>query len=238
MSNILVFDTETTSLDTDKAELLEIAFQVVDISGSTVGKMMNTFVYTKSTIPKEITDINRITNDMIIGAPLPEKVVAVMEKHVQYYNVKAIAAHNAFYDINVMDKYVSSNSCIRDTEIIDTLRLARRLYPNVENHKLGTLKEELGLSSGDVLGDLHAASFDVAITCSLLETMMEKLCEITTLEEIMYYHDTPFKFDAIPFGKHKGTLWKDIPKGYLQWLISIREDLDYDTQYTLDNLKL
>jgi len=237
MANILVFDTETTSLNTDKAEVIEIAFQVVDISGREVGPMMNTFVYTDNPIPKESTEVNRITNDMLKGAPLPGKVISVMEKHISHYGVVAAAAHNASYDVGVMDKYISADSPIRKLDIIDTLLLARRLYPDAENHKLGTLAEYLALDSGNVLGELHAASFDVAITCSLIVNMMEKLYELETVDDLILYHDSPFEFEVMPFGKYKGKKWEDIPKGYMRWLHSIKEELDPDTQYTLDNLK-
>jgi exodeoxyribonuclease X len=36
------------------------------------------------------------------------------------------------------------------------------------------------------------------------------------------------------FGKHKGELFKDIPKDYLQWL-SKQDDLDEDMRFTVEH---
>ena len=171
---IIVFDTETDSLDTGKANLLEMAFQVVDIAGTEIGELMNTFVAFEGLIPAEITAINRITNKDLIGAPTPSKVVAVMEKHCTHYGVKGILAHNIWYDLGVMDKYVSKNSPIRKLEIIDSLRLSRRLFPDSPAHKLGVLCEHLGLESESFIGEFHSAGYDVAMTVELVKTMVDK----------------------------------------------------------------
>lgn len=230
-NRIIIFDTETDSLDTGKANLLEMAFQVVELDGSPVGKLMNTFVAFEGLIPPEITEINHITNKDLIGAPTPSKVIAVMEKHCIHYKASGILAHNIWYDLGVLDKYVSKDSPIRKLEILDSVRLSRRLFPDSPAHKLGVLCEYLDLESDNFVGEFHSAGFDVAMNVELHKAIMEKLYEFTTLKALVKYHDTPLEFTHMPFGKFKGRPMREVPGYYIQWLHTI--DLDLDMRATL-----
>lgn len=231
MPNLLVFDTETTGLNTDTNEIVEVAFQVINIEGIGVGKLMNTLVYTETKIPEEASAIHKITNDMLEGKPLPRAIIKAMEKHAVYYKCEAIVAHNIGFDINTLNKYVPDNSPLKELELVDTLRLSRRLLPEAENHKLGTLCEHYGLESDSFVGDYHSAGYDVSQTVELFKLLMEKLYDINTLGELVKYHAAPIYLETMPFGKHKGLQINAIPNHYRAWLKTI--DLDLDLAYTL-----
>jgi DNA polymerase III epsilon subunit-like protein len=109
-----------------------------------------------------------------------------------------------------------------------TLRLARKLYPNVDNHKLATLVYALEL---DVDKDrFHSADGDMIILMSLLGKMTED--HGYTLWDLFEMANTPIQMTTMTFGKHKGTPLKDLPQSYVTWLLKL-DNLDPDLRASL-----
>lgn len=108
------------------------------------------------------------------------------------------------------------------------MRWARKLYPDADNHQLSTLRFALDLpkSSGAhrVMGDVMTAYW-----------LARHVCERTgmTLSEMAEASKKPMELLVYPFGKHKGTPFKDMPSGYLMWA-KANMDLEEDMIYTID----
>lgn len=112
-----------------------------------------------------------ITNEMLEGAPLFDEIAMSLWK---FLKGEMIVGHNVNFDINFLyDVFAEFNSTwILRNDYVDTLRLARRLLPDLEHHRLEDLDEyfEIGCTH-------HRAISDCEITNIVLrnfETIVEK----------------------------------------------------------------
>lgn len=109
-----------------------------------------------------------------------------------------------------------------------TLKLAKLLWPDLENHKLQTLRYAFRLEAGDA----HRAMGDVITCYSLLRRACDELK--TDLPGLMQFVRKPLPPSTkIGFGKHRGTPIKDLPRSYVDWLLTKCETLDEDLRDAL-----
>jgi len=69
----------------------------------------------------------------------------------------------------------------------------------------------------------HRAGPDAYVTAHLLKDMLLE----TTVEQLVAWTSEPKLLLKVPFGKHKGAQWADIPDDYLAW-ITRQADMDPD----------
>lgn len=144
-----------------------------------------------------------------------------------------LVAHNATYDIDVLVRQgieISSSIC--------TLRLARYLYPEIEQHKLQYLRYYLGIEfaekpqTHDALGDVLVLE---KVFYKLHETLKAQNPEKNEeeLQSLMIdISSRPSVLYMCKFGKHKGTLWSEVPRDYLDWVVNKSDFTDEDVLYT------
>lgn len=135
-------DIETTGLDTDFDEIIELgAIHVKD--GKAVAQY-ETLVNPQMELDDFIVELTGITNDMIQEAPTLEKV---LPDFLEFIGDSTVIGHNVNFDVNfVYDKAIRLLKRTFPNSFIDTMRLSRHLYPDLENHKLSTLASFLGVS--------------------------------------------------------------------------------------------
>lgn len=164
--NFVVFDTETTGFAPSKDRIVELS--AILFSGGFPVERFSTLINPECPIPSAATEVNHITDDMVLNAPTISMVLPAFESFVGNY---PLVAHNLEFDLKML---FYSGSVIFETnrKYYDTLALARQLlkrhrkiyhhnyisvdnmteeeyyygsydddyeYNDVENHKLGTL---------------------------------------------------------------------------------------------------
>jgi DNA polymerase III epsilon subunit-like protein len=94
-----------------------------------------------------------------------------------------LVAHNAHVDVGVLRRHLGEWEC---PEVLDTLKLAKRLRPNRESYKLGALVEAFSLAEG-LPDDLkpHRATYDVLVAARLF-------VRLTTRDD-----DTPLSIEEL-----------------------------------------
>lgn len=148
--NIFVaIDVETTGLSPIKNELIEVS--AIKYNGDEKIDTFTTLIKPKVKIPYYITNITGITNEMVQNSPYVEEI---MPDLIKFIDTNPIVAHNANFDYNFIQNY-SNNAFSRNT-LIDTVQIGRRLYPNLPNHKLGTIAKHIGINEDG----FHRAEFD------------------------------------------------------------------------------
>lgn len=148
--NIFVaLDVETTGLSPFANELIEIS--AIKYEGSKKIDTFSTLVRPKVEIPYYITKITGITNDMVKTAP---EIEEVMPELVSFVGDLSIVAHNANFDYKFIQNY--SNYSFSKNKVIDTVPIGRKLYPELPNHKLGTIARHIGITEDG----FHRAEFD------------------------------------------------------------------------------
>ncbi|WDC85825.1 exonuclease domain-containing protein [Caloramator sp. mosi_1] len=136
-------DLETTGLNPEKDKIIEIAaikYKNFNLVGS-----IHTLINPKIEIPSYITSINGISNDMVKSKPIIDEV---FPKLIDFIGDLPIVAHNAGFDgkfIKFSSIYLYNEDII-DNSFIDTVKIAKKLYPQLPNHKLETIKNFYGLN--------------------------------------------------------------------------------------------
>ncbi len=163
-----VIDFETTGLSpalgarpTEVAIVLIAEGKIIDRFQS----LMNPGI----SIPYDIQALTGITDAMVRKSP---KVEAVMRDAVQFVGTHPIVAHNAAFDSKFWDAELRRMNGRRKQAFACSMLLARRVFPEAPNHKLGTLVRTLGLPA---TGRYHRALADAEATAYLLLHIQQEL---------------------------------------------------------------
>ena len=161
-----VLDLETTGLSAKTEKITEIGIMKI-VNGEVVDKFSE-FVNPEKHIPVRVQEVTHITDDMVIDSP---KIDEIFPKVLEFIKGSVLVAHNATFDIGFLRNVAKELGYEFDYTYVDTLPLARKLYPNLKKHKLGKIAEHLGI---EVLV-AHRALDDVDTTVKVLRQMMKEL---------------------------------------------------------------
>lgn len=170
LKNYVVIDVETTGLDADHDEIIEVA--AIRYSAGEVKEAFQTYVKPLNEIPMKITQINGITNETVENAPHFSQIVAELEDFIGTSN---LVGHNIEFDIKFL--YAAGYDMFRfkNRKYYDTLKLARRVIKpdEVTNYKLGTLIHEY--SGCFESANAHSALSDCLDTMRLFNMLLNDL---------------------------------------------------------------
>lgn len=110
--------------------------------------------------------VHGIANSKVESSPSWEEIRVDVEQHLQG---KWFVAHNASVDYGVMKRHLPDWVPIG---VIDTLKFARRVYPEAKSHSLSALLTMTGIQD-QVSGDLHRAGEDARVTALLLHRLIK-----------------------------------------------------------------
>ncbi len=97
-------------------------------------------IYVDVAIPRHISKIHGITNDVLAGQPTPEQIYPAFK---EFISDSLLIAHNADFDIGFLRSEFSRLNLRLQNPSICTLKISRRRYPRLPNHKLETLYRRL-----------------------------------------------------------------------------------------------
>lgn len=214
-------DVETTGL-TANDKVVEVAWMEIDDYFEVIGKG-HSLIDPGCPIPAATSAVHGITNRDVVGCPDLDTYMATTDLNC---GDMVFVAHNAKFDFQFLGRFLPEG-----TPQLCTVKLARKLWPNVDNHKLGTLVYALDL---EVQKDrFHSADGDMAVLLALLGKAneefglgLEEMLEIVSQREVITH---------MTFGKHKGLPLKDLPRSYVKWLLGL-ENLDSDLRVALQAL--
>ncbi len=137
----VVFDLETTGLESTKDEIIEIG--AVKISKGKIVSTFSTFVKPSVPIPAEITELTHITEEMVADAPA---INHVLPDFYKYCYGCALVAQNIAFDYGFLSAIGKKMLYNFDNPQYDTMVMARNKLRGLKNYKLGTICEYLGIS--------------------------------------------------------------------------------------------
>ncbi|MFV9509819.1 PolC-type DNA polymerase III [Tepidibacillus sp. LV47] len=165
----IVFDTETTGLSAMYNTIIEIG--AVKVKNGKIVDTFTTFVDPKEPLSPKITEITGITDEMLQGAPFLDEA---LRKFREFVGDGILVAHNARFDMGFLHMgYKRIGEEDLTNPVIDTVELARMLYPKMKNYKLNTLCEAFNIE----LTNHHRAYHDAEATGKLLWKMILDLQE-------------------------------------------------------------
>ena len=172
-----VFDLETTGISFRTEKITEIG--IMKVKNGEVIDSFETFVNPEKPIPMRVQEITHITDDMVKDAPTIEEV---LPKVLEFFGDSVIVAHNADFDTSFIKYNCEKMGLKFDNTYLDTLRLAKDLFPEYKKYKLGIIAENLGIK----VEVAHRALDDVDTTVKVFNVMLKMLKNngVNTLEEI------------------------------------------------------
>lgn len=111
-----------------------------------------------------ITDLTGITNEMLEPAP---DLDTVMPELLRFIGDDIIIGHNVSFDMGFLCSNVQGDVM---NDYVDTLRLSRRLYKDMQHHRLIDMVEALNISTNN----FHRAADDCRTTFELFRILKDK----------------------------------------------------------------
>lgn len=161
-----VLDLETTGFSATNEKITEVG--IMKIKDGEVIDEFACFVNPEKHIPERVSEVTHITDDMVAEA---ETIDKVFPKILEFIKGSVIVAHNAGFDVGFLKQNAKTLGYEFDYTYIDTLSLAKDLFPDYKKYKLGKIAENLGIK----VEVAHRALDDVDTTVKVFKVMLEML---------------------------------------------------------------
>ena len=176
-----VVDLETTGGSAAKGAMITEIGAVKVRGGEVIGELQ-TLVDPGGPIPRFISVLTGITDEMVVGAP---SIAQVLPQFLEFARGCVLVAHNAPFDVGFLKHFAGEQQLPWPAfEVLDTAKLARRVLTRDEtpNCKLATLARHFG--AGTVPD--HRALSDARATVDVLHGMLDRLggLGVHTMEEL------------------------------------------------------
>lgn len=180
---LVVIDTETTGLNPASGEIIEVSAIKYDIGFKPIS-CFTTLLKPHRKIPKDATEVNHITNEMVEDKPYFADIISSLSEYISGCN---IAGHNLKFDLQFL--FVSGLPLSSKVKYYDTLELAKHTLlsdkskvwdkeegrtvltdeSDVSDYKLCTLCDYYNIYPSNA----HRALSDVYATGKVMEHLIE-----------------------------------------------------------------
>ncbi|KIS05467.1 PolC-type DNA polymerase III [Streptococcus equi] len=165
----VVFDVETTGLSAMNNDLIQIAASKM-FKGNII-EQFDEFINPGHPLSAFTTELTGITDNHLVGA---KPIQQVLEAFQAFCQGTILVAHNASFDVGFMNANYDRYGLAKISQpVIDTLELARNLYPEYKRHGLGPLTKRFQVS----LEHHHMANYDAEATGRLLFIFLKEARE-------------------------------------------------------------
>ncbi|MDD5392752.1 MAG: 3'-5' exonuclease [Thiothrix sp.] len=170
MTTYAILDFETTGMSPECGACpTEIA--VVLVRDGQILDRYQSLMNANTWVPPFIESLTGISNAMVRKAPPMHQVMA---EAVEFAGDYPLVAHNASFDSKFWDDALSRQGKQRQQTFLCSMLMARRVFPDAPNHKLGTLVNFLRLPMS---GQFHRALADAEATAHLFIKMHQRIQE-------------------------------------------------------------
>lgn len=179
-ADYVVIDTETTGLDFDECNIIEIS--AIRYSGdveaarfSSLVKPPLSTVYRYASdgsivesgyyVDQFISDLTGITNAMLETAPAAADVIPAF---LEFVGDSVLIGHNVSFDVNFLCD-AAMDTCGRPmrNDHINTVRIARKVFPGMEHYRLSDVADACGVPQNEA----HRAMADCETTAACYQAM-------------------------------------------------------------------
>lgn len=162
LKEYIVVDLEMTGLKPARDKILEIG--AVHVKDAVIVREYQTMVNPKMLIPESVTELTGITQEMAVtGAETKEAVTGFLE----FAQGLPLIGHNIVYDYGFLKHNAVNYNLVLEAKVLDTLKLSRKLLPNLEKKSLQALCEHFHI----VREKEHRALEDAYATAQVFELL-------------------------------------------------------------------
>ena len=175
-----VLDLETTGFSATTEKITEVG--IMKVKNGEVIDEFSCFVNPEKHIPERVTQVTNITDEMVKDAETIKEVFPKILEFLGDDKETVIVAHNANFDVGFLKQNAKSLGYEFNYTYLDTLSLAKDLFPDYKKYKLGKIAERLGIK----VEVAHRALDDVDTTVKVFNVMIDMLKEkgATIVEDI------------------------------------------------------
>ena len=222
----LAIDVETTGLDPTRDAVVELAAVGLRIDPAT-GRpdarrtLFSSLVDPERDIPAAASAVHHLMAKDVAGQPRLPEALDALRAAVRDFEPTVLVAHNAAFDAGFLPG-LAAELTPDDPRWVCTQRLAQHLWPLVDGFGLQVLRYARGLQDQVPGHDVHRAAFDAACCAVLLADACRALADTgraVTPDLLRERTEAVPLLARVPFGRHRGQLWRDVPLDYCQWVL-------------------
>lgn len=165
----VVFDLETTGLNSETNEIIEIA-AIKYIKGSNNHATVQSLIKPKRKIPAKITEITGITNEMI--AQDGQELEVALKEFVEFVNGHRLVSFNAEFDMAFLNVAMEKIGMpLLKNPVSCALKMSRRAWSSRKTFRLADLARDAGIDSGEAHRALEDARRALIIYCAAVDKL-------------------------------------------------------------------
>ena len=171
LNKFVVIDLETTGNLPKKGDRV-IQFAAVVVENGEVVETYSSLVKPNMDIPPFIEELTGINNRMVEGAP---EFATIAPKIVELLDGAFFVAHNVLFDLSFLQEELQNAGFAGYFgPVLDTVEMARILFPTADGYKLTDLAEMENLTHDRP----HQADSDAEVTAQLFIRMLERFKQL------------------------------------------------------------
>ena len=160
-------------------EIIEIG--AIKIENGKEVEVFNTLVKPEYEIDEFISELTGITNEMVKESP---SIDEVLPKFIDFIGNSIILGHNVSFDINcIYDNLIKCDMNPITNDFIDTLRLSRRLLPELKHHRLSDLADYYNINTVGSHRSLKDVRMTIEVYNNLEKLALEKYSNIDNFKD-------------------------------------------------------
>lgn len=166
----VVFDFETTGFNAGGGDQIIEVGAVKLLNGEIIDKFSE-LIDPHRPLPKKITDVTGITDELLQGKDDEEEVI---KRFVKWTEDLPMVAHNAKFDVSFLERaYQKYNLGTFTNPVIDTLEISRTMDNTYGRHSLSALVKRYDVPFDEE--SHHRGDYDAEATALVFHKMMKKL---------------------------------------------------------------
>lgn len=219
MNTARIIDYETTGTpDDEAAEVIEMGSIDLDLTSLSLLNPFRAFASPRGAIPAVTKAVHHITEAELEGAPTARELWDTLFQGLP--DDAPLVAHNAKFEQHFTPDTGRPWIC--------TYKVARVLWPDAPTHSNQGLRYWLELDLDPRAAEPpHRALPDAYVTAHILRHMLG----FKTVAEMIHISKYPALLTRFNFGKHKGSLFSEVPADYLEW-IRDKSEMDEDAKFS------
>ena len=169
LNNYTVVDIETTGMSWNFSKILEIS--ALKVRNKEITEEFSELINPHEPIPYFIKNLTGITDEMVCDALELDEVLL---KFKDFLREDIIVGHNVNFDVNFLyDNFLNVLNNPMQNNFVDTLRISRKLLPELKHHKLDNLTQYYNIKARDK----HRALNDCVLTNNVYIDMCKTVYE-------------------------------------------------------------
>lgn len=224
---VVVYDVESTGVDTTQANIVQIAAARINQQGQVLEKFMR-FIRPEQSVGDSV-EVHGFSDEWL--AEHGEDPVTVLKAFREFSKNAIIVGHNVNYDVSIFTSELHRHKLPAPAfkAVYDTLDMARRFYPNLSNHKLGFLSEYFKEEFLNYHEPTHNAWDDIMATAQLLLMLVTKNIQPTETKRkaLISQYKSQFAMIASQMATLRRKINTDKPTDLLAYIMNDMGVLNY-----------